>query len=124
MSTSELLTVDDIAAELKISKSVVYQLIRNGELDAVNLAPNAGKILKKGHYRIQRESLNNYPQAKRIFSSAWQVYFPASGTAFASGEELSWIIRFLTLLTTLSVCSETSWTYTDAIFKSAWPNNL
>ena len=64
---SELLTVDDIAADLKISKSVAYQLIRNGELDAVNLAPNAGKILKKGHYRIQRESLNNYLQAKRIF---------------------------------------------------------
>ena len=64
---SELLTVDDIAADLKISKSVAYQLIRNGELDAVNLAPNTGKILKKGHYRIQRESLNNYLQAKRIF---------------------------------------------------------
>ena len=65
---SEWLTVDDIAAELKISKSVVYQLIRNGELDAVNLDPNAGKILKKGHYRIQRESLNNYLQVKRVFS--------------------------------------------------------
>jgi excisionase family DNA binding protein len=64
---SEWLTVDDIAAELKISKSIVYKLIRNGELDAVNLAPNAGKILQKGHYRIQRESLNNYLHAKRVF---------------------------------------------------------
>jgi excisionase family DNA binding protein len=33
--TSDWLTVDEIAVELKISKSIVYRLIRNGELEAV-----------------------------------------------------------------------------------------
>ena len=63
---SEWLTVDDIATELKISKSVVYQLIRNGELDAINVVENNGKIAKKGHYRIERHSLNNYLDSKKV----------------------------------------------------------
>ena len=33
--TSDWLTVDEVAVELKISQSIVYRLIRNGELEAV-----------------------------------------------------------------------------------------
>ena len=51
--TSDWLTVDEIAAELKISKSIVYRLIRNGELEAVDLVATNGKIARKGHYRIK-----------------------------------------------------------------------
>lgn len=60
------LTVDDIASELKVSKSVVYQLIRGGELEAVNLTPVSGKMLRKGHYRIRRQSLDSYLQTRRV----------------------------------------------------------
>ena len=34
---SDWLTVEEIAQELKLSKSIVYRLIRNGELEAVDL---------------------------------------------------------------------------------------
>ena len=60
------LTVEDVAKELKVSKSIIYQLIRNGELEAVNLVSNDGKIAQKGHYRIKRKCLDNYIQSKSV----------------------------------------------------------
>jgi len=60
------LTVEDIATELKVSKSIIYQLIRNSELEAVNLVSKNGKIAQKGHYRIKRENLNRYLDRKRV----------------------------------------------------------
>jgi len=60
------LTVEDIAKELKLSKSIVYRIIRNGELESVNIANNNGKISQKGHYRIKRQSLENYLQSKIV----------------------------------------------------------
>jgi len=95
--TSDWLTVDEIAAELKISKSIVYRLIRNGELEAVDLVDNRGKIARKGHYRIMRSSLNQFLESKKV-------------RPFAKGEESSWIMSFRVLLIARSVCSETSWT--------------
>jgi excisionase family DNA binding protein len=45
---SDWLTVEEIAQELKLSKSIVYRLIRNGELEAVDLvAGDEGKIPQK-----------------------------------------------------------------------------
>ena len=63
---SDWLTVDEIAAELKISKSIVYRLIRNGELEAVDLVDTNGKIARKGHYRITRSSLNQFLESKKV----------------------------------------------------------
>jgi excisionase family DNA binding protein len=64
---SDWLTVEEIAQELKLSKSIVYRLIRNGELEAVNLvAGDEGKISRKGHFRIRRSVLNQYLDAKRV----------------------------------------------------------
>jgi len=63
---SDWLTVDEIAAELKISKSVVYRLIRNGELEAVDLVDDNGKVARKGHYRVMRSSLNQFLQSKTV----------------------------------------------------------
>ena len=65
-SASDWLTVDDIAKELRISKSIVYRLIRNGELEAVNLVETNGQIAQKGHYRVKRYSLNQYLESKKI----------------------------------------------------------
>ena len=64
--TSDWLTVDEIAAELKISKSIVYRLIRNGKLEAVDLVDTNGKIAQKGHYRITRSSLNQFLESKKV----------------------------------------------------------
>jgi excisionase family DNA binding protein len=63
---SDWLTVNEIASELKISKTVVYRLIRHGELEAVNIVDSNGKIPQKGHYRIKRSSLNQYLEAKKV----------------------------------------------------------
>jgi len=63
---SDWLTVEDIAEELKISKNVVYRLIRNGELEAVNVVGTNGHIAQRGHYRIKRSSLNKYLEAKKV----------------------------------------------------------
>ena len=60
------LKVEDVAKELKVSKSIIYQLIRNGELEAVNIVNNDGEIAQKGHYRIKRKSLENYLQNKIV----------------------------------------------------------
>jgi excisionase family DNA binding protein len=74
---SDWLTVDEIAAELKISKSVVYRLIRNGELEAVDLVDTKGKIARKGHYRITRSSLNRFLESKKVRPSPNQVTHPS-----------------------------------------------
>ena len=65
-STSDWLTVDNIASELKISKTVVYRLIRSGELEAVNLVENNSRVSQKGHYRVSRSSLNRYFESKKV----------------------------------------------------------
>jgi len=63
---SDWLTVEDIAKELKISKNVVYRLIRNGELEAVNIVGTNGHIAQRGHYRIKRLCLNKYLESKKV----------------------------------------------------------
>ena len=74
--TSDWLTVDEIAAELKISKSIVYRLIRNGELEAVDLVDKKGKIAQKSHYRITRSSLNQFLESKKVRPLPNQVTHP------------------------------------------------
>lgn len=65
-STSDWLTVEDIAEELRISKNVVYRLIRNGELEAVNIVETNGRTAQRGHYRIKRASLKSYLEGKKV----------------------------------------------------------
>ena len=64
--TSDWLTVDDIAKELKISKSIVYRIIRKGELEAVDLVETGDKRSIKGHYRVKRSCLNQYLERKKV----------------------------------------------------------
>lgn len=67
-SSSDWFTVDEVARELKISKSIVYRLIRNGELDAINIVAidSDDQIAKKGHYRIKKPDLAKYIESKRV----------------------------------------------------------
>ncbi|HBG25849.1 MAG: hypothetical protein A2Y10_08300 [Planctomycetes bacterium GWF2_41_51] len=60
------LTVDEVANELKISKSIVYRLIRNKEIEAVNVTPKNDGFARKSHYRIQRKSLDNYLNQRKV----------------------------------------------------------
>ena len=64
--SSDWLTVDDISRELKISKSIVYRLIRLGELEAINLVINDNGTATKGHYRIRKSALDQYLESKKV----------------------------------------------------------
>jgi len=64
--TSDWLTVQEIAKELKVSKSIVYRLIRKGEIKAVDIVDSDSEIPKKGHYRITRKSLDQYLESKTL----------------------------------------------------------
>lgn len=66
MSHSEWLTVEDVAQELKVSKSIIYRLIRNGEIEAINIVDTNGKIAQKGHYRIHQSCLRQYIENKKV----------------------------------------------------------
>jgi len=63
---SDWLTVGEISKELKVSKSIVYRLIRKGEIEAIDIVDTDGEIPKKGHYRIKRKSLNQYLESKKV----------------------------------------------------------
>jgi len=79
---SDWLTVEEIAKELKVPKSIVYRLIRKGEIKAVDIVDSDGEVPKKGHYRIKRQNLNRYLESKTvkpfssIFSTSRSRYFP------------------------------------------------
>ena len=78
-SASDWLTVDEIAAELKVSKSIVYRLIHLGELEAVDIVviDDDSEIAKKGHYRIKRSALNQYLESKKVKPLPNQVTYPS-----------------------------------------------
>jgi hypothetical protein len=62
----EWMTVEEVARELKISKSIVYRIIRNGELAAVDITDADGHVAQKGHYRIRRSGLDQYLISKQV----------------------------------------------------------
>ena len=51
-SSATWLTVSEVACELKVSKSIIYRLIRNGEIEAVDIVETNGKIAQKGHLSV------------------------------------------------------------------------
>jgi excisionase family DNA binding protein len=52
-----LLTIPEAAAELRIGKVKVYELISDGELDAIDIARPGSK---RTHLRVPRTSLDAY----------------------------------------------------------------
>lgn len=58
------LQLSDVAAELNVSDSQVYHLVRSGELPAV-------KIGGRGQWRVERAKLEEYIQAKYAETAAW-----------------------------------------------------
>ncbi|MEV1288674.1 helix-turn-helix domain-containing protein [Micromonospora sp. NPDC049679] len=58
------LQLSDVAAELNVSDSQVYHMVRSGELPAI-------KIGGRGQWRVERARLEEYIQRKYAETSEW-----------------------------------------------------
>ena len=56
----ELLTVDQVARQLKVTTKQVYKLIQDGRLVATNIGGKG-----RSTYRISRADLNDFLQSRR-----------------------------------------------------------
>jgi excisionase family DNA binding protein len=59
-----LLTADDVALVLGVPKSLIYALVRRGELPAI-------KIGGRGQWRIERSRLEEYIERKYAETAEW-----------------------------------------------------
>ena len=59
--SEQLMTVDEVARELRVNPRKVYQFIQSGELAASNIGTEDRKI-----FRITRADLNAFLQSHRI----------------------------------------------------------
>lgn len=64
MPESRFLLLSDVAAELNVSDSQVYHLVRSGELPAI-------KIGGRGQWRVERTRLEEYIQQKYEETAKW-----------------------------------------------------
>ncbi|MDI6105343.1 helix-turn-helix domain-containing protein [Actinoplanes sp. NEAU-A12] len=64
MPESRFLLLSDVAAELNVSDSQVYHLVRSGELSAI-------KIGGRGQWRVERTKLEEYIAEKYAETAAW-----------------------------------------------------
>ncbi len=62
--TSRFLLLSDVAAELNVSDSQVYHLVRSGDLPAI-------KIGGRGQWRVERAKLEEYIQRKYAETAEW-----------------------------------------------------
>ena len=58
------LLLSDVAAELNVSDSQVYHMVRSGELPAI-------KIGGRGQWRVERAKLEQYIEQKYAETEAW-----------------------------------------------------
>ena len=56
--------LSEVAAELNVSDSQVYHMVRSGELPAI-------KIGGRGQWRVERARLENYIEQKYAETEAW-----------------------------------------------------
>ena len=63
------LLLADVAAELNVSDSQVYHMVRSGELPAI-------KIGGRGQWRVERAKLEQYIQDKYAETAAWVAANP------------------------------------------------
>jgi excisionase family DNA binding protein len=56
--------LSDVAAELNVSDSQVYHMVRSGELPAI-------KIGGRGQWRVERAKLEQYIEQKYAETAAW-----------------------------------------------------
>lgn len=58
--SDDLMTVDEVAKELRVNSRKVYQLVQSGELVAANIGTGERKI-----FRIARSDLEAFLQSRR-----------------------------------------------------------
>ena len=58
------LLLSDVAAELNVSDSQVYHMVRSGELPAI-------KVGGRGQWRVERSKLEDYIEHKYAETAAW-----------------------------------------------------
>ena len=61
---ARFLLLSDVAAELNVSDSQVYHMVRSGELPAI-------KVGGRGQWRVERAKLEEYIQHKYAETAAW-----------------------------------------------------
>ena len=61
---ARFLLLSDVAAELNVSDSQVYHMVRSGELPAI-------KIGGRGQWRVERTKLEEYIQQKYTETATW-----------------------------------------------------
>ena len=61
---ARFLLLSDVAAELNVSDSQVYHMVRSGELPAI-------KVGGRGQWRVERARLEEYIQQKYAETAAW-----------------------------------------------------
>ncbi|WIM97388.1 helix-turn-helix domain-containing protein [Actinoplanes oblitus] len=61
---ARFLLLSDVAAELNVTDSQVYHMVRSGELPAI-------KIGGRGQWRVERAKLEEYIQGKYLETAAW-----------------------------------------------------
>ncbi|MEU8614523.1 helix-turn-helix domain-containing protein [Actinoplanes sp. NPDC048791] len=63
--------LSDVAAELNVSDSQVYHMVRKGELPAI-------KIGGRGQWRVERAKLEQYIEQKYAETASWVEENPLS----------------------------------------------
>jgi excisionase family DNA binding protein len=63
------LLLSDVAAELNVSDSQVYHMVRSGELPAI-------KIGGRGQWRVERVKLEEYIRLKYAETAEWVAHNP------------------------------------------------
>ena len=66
---ARFLLLADVAAELNVSDSQVYHMVRSGELPAI-------KIGGRGQWRVERTRLEEYIQQKYAETAQWVANNP------------------------------------------------
>jgi excisionase family DNA binding protein len=61
---ARFLLLSDVAAELNVSDSQVYHMVRSGELPAI-------KIGGRGQWRVERSKLEQYIEQKYTETATW-----------------------------------------------------
>ena len=61
---ARFLLLSDVAAELNVSDSQVYHMVRSGELPAI-------KIGGRGQWRVERAKLEQYIEQKYAETATW-----------------------------------------------------
>jgi excisionase family DNA binding protein len=68
---SRFMLLSDVAAELNVSDSQVYHMVRSGELPAI-------KIGGRGQWRVERAKLEKYIEQRYAETADWVAQNPLS----------------------------------------------